>query len=523
LGRLIECLPHVRGLDSKPSAIDASRALLAYALSGEGEPGLGKTKIGMFAPSLSGMPNSWSVSQDATNASLLNPWDFVLMLEGAALFGGSVARSLSEQQAVFPFTTTAGGVDRSGRSMAGEDARGETWLPLWGAPVSLPALRRLVSEGRVQDGRNQARSGRAMGRATSTLGVDRGIDAFERVVYAGRFGRNYVAVPIDRVRVRASQQVDLLREADGWLRRARALGGNDIRACAAAVDRSAYETALGEAGAFERWVAAMGAFELAVARAAAADSDTKARPLQGLSARMARELEACPEVRLAVSLARVLTEPDARGGGAPAVRVALEPVRRQASGRVGWFGRGGTGEAGLRAPHDLLIAVARNATPAHETGTALVTDVDDFLNGTLDEDRIVRLGFALSLCTWGAPRGDDAPSSHPRGLDRAYAVCYLAVRAGRFGPEGTTTGTRLTPQLIPALAAGAVDRAVRLAASRLHADGLRPLAGLAECRRTPGASKRIAAALAFPLASRQRAALEAAALMPSETLEGVAS
>lgn len=519
LARLGECLPWEFRPDVPQAEVNHSRTLLLRALTDVGEVRLGTSKVGMFAPALAGMPNSWSISDVATGASLLNPWDFVLMLEGAVLFAGGVGRRLSAQEAIFPFTVAEGGVERVGRSMAEERTPGETWLPVWRQPASFAAVRRLLAEGRAQDGRSQARSGRAMGRATATLGVERGVEEFERIVYAKRFGDSNVAVPVDRVRVRASRAVELQRSTDAWVWQTRRLPGSAIASASRRLDIAAHATIADEMGAFERWLLALSHLELAVARLAAAGAETRVNPLQNLSGDIVSQLDDTPEVRLATALARALAGPE-KTTAVPAIRVVLEPLRPDSRGRMGWHGKKGRGVPGLRAPLNTLIEMAQLTTGPGTTGFARLTDVVAFLEGQLDDERIVALTFALSLCRLADGRGAGRARTHPEGLDRVYAVAYLATRAvGAEPPNGQKLAAQRVPGIIPALAAGSVPRAVGLALTRLRADGLRPYPALRECRR-PESARRIAAALAIPLLPADCAALEAAVLIPSATSGG---
>lgn len=516
LARLGDCLPHLFSPAAK-SGVERSHALLERALFERGDTPYGTSKVGMFSPGTSGMPNSWSTSEPATGSSLLNPWDFVLMIEGSLLFSGGVGRRLSAQQALFPFTVTAGGVERAGRSMAGEGARGETWLPIWHQPARLGAVRRLLAEGRAQDGSSQARSGRSMGRATATLGVERGVDAFQRMVYAERFGRNYVAVPVDRLRVRASRAVELQRSADTWVRQARSAPGSAVSTAARRLDAAAHASIADELGAFERWLLALADLELAIARLAANGSDVPVRPLRGLPWGIARQLDDSPEVRLARALSRV-------GSGresVPSIREVVEPVARDPRGRLLWRGKKGCGAAGFKTPLALLVDVAQTAPPVDATGHARLADVEDFLDARLDDSRVTRLAFALSICAPPDAPPVDGPRVRTNGLDRVYAIAYLAARAGETRPPGgEVVRLKETRLIIPALARGAVSRTLDLAFLRLRADGLNPHGAIRECARDAGTAHRIAASLAIPLNPHDRAVLEAAIFMPVHTAGG---
>lgn len=510
------CLPHCLPLTVAWTADEreTARLRLESALLGADLPTALGVAVGQFHPAGSGLPNTTSSAREP--GSFANPWDVVLLLEGAVLFAGGAARRLGDQEALFPFTSPARGVMRVGRSLApGGDSgvRGETWLPLWPHPVSLPSLRRLLAEGRAQDGRGQARSGRALSRAVATLGVDRGIVAFQRVVYAQRFGRNFVAVSEDRAAVRASRAVEVQRAADWWLDRVRRVSTPSVRDAVARVDAASYETARGVPGAAERWLLGLADAELAVARRD--DLRDPARglpPLEGLRPEVARLADdGSPEYGLACAIAAIGRTAGQSRGAAP-LRALVEPVGLDPLGRLRWHGEGGAGRGLLQRPLDLLIALASSAPPPAPGEGARLGDIRAFLDGLTDDVRLVRLAFAVALCRPVAP-GERAASRRARGLDRMYAAAYLAARSGEAArPKGPPLPVAAAPLVVPALAAGAVRRAATLAVSRLRADGLAPYRSVAEVELAPPAARRVAAALAFPLHPADRPALEAAVL-----------
>ena len=153
----------------------------------------------------------------------INAWDFVLMLEGAALFAASTARRLESNDAAIlaaPFTVRSrSGV--AGAASAGDDAdaRGEIWMPLWSAPSTLEELRCLVAEGRAALNGRPARDGLDFARAVAQLGVDRGIAGFQRYGFLMRSGKAFLATPLNRVAVRRNPDADLITELErrNWL------------------------------------------------------------------------------------------------------------------------------------------------------------------------------------------------------------------------------------------------------------------------------------------------------------------
>src|SRR5207302_9647873 len=112
--------------------------------------------------------------------SLLNPWNFILALEGCVCLAGAVVK---RQQAArragpaFPFAVrmTATGF---GSGVDKEQGQNEIWMPLWHRPLLYRELEFLLENGRSEVGRRPARTGLDFARAVAGLGVDVGIDAF---------------------------------------------------------------------------------------------------------------------------------------------------------------------------------------------------------------------------------------------------------------------------------------------------------------------------------------------------------
>ena len=174
-----------------------SLSLLRHALFRDSEARLGRASTGQFDPGGVGGPNS---SSTGSGGALSNPWSFVLGLEGAMVFASAASRRLSAEsqtgasKASMPFTVAATAAGY-GSASAGETLKGELWAPLWRDELSYREIRHLISEGRSQWGRNQARSGLDFVRATATLGVDRSVDEFVRYLIGVRHGQSPLAVP----------------------------------------------------------------------------------------------------------------------------------------------------------------------------------------------------------------------------------------------------------------------------------------------------------------------------------------
>jgi CRISPR-associated protein Csx17 len=117
-----------------------------------------------------------------------NPWDFVLMMEGAILFTSRATRRLdpsafSQASAPFAVRPHAAGFATPGFEKA---QRGEQWMSLWKQPATLNDLAAMLGEARVQLDRRPANRPWTW-RARSVVSVWPGED-HARVRYLGECG-----------------------------------------------------------------------------------------------------------------------------------------------------------------------------------------------------------------------------------------------------------------------------------------------------------------------------------------------
>lgn len=241
--------------DTETGAMDVSSFThLRSALAGTPSAGLiAKKAIGQFMPGAAGGPNA---SSGFDRDSLINPWDYILMLEGAVLFAATATRrhtSMGEGQLSYPFTVRPTGSGSGSSSMADEQpARAEIWMPLWDRPLSLWELRTLLGEGRVTLGQRPARDGLDFARALAALGVERGITSFQRYGFMMRSGKAYLATPLNRIRVQRNPDAALIDqlERNDFLGRFRIFGRSDgasaaIRQLARRLEDAAFDLSAG--------------------------------------------------------------------------------------------------------------------------------------------------------------------------------------------------------------------------------------------------------------------------------------
>ena len=193
------------------------RGWLESALFAVPTPGLPKVAAGQLDPGSAGGCNQ-SAGFALDKAAPVNPWNFLLMLEGSLLFAGTLARRSPEDpaQVSFPFCVGRMAAGFASSSLR-DNGRGELWFPLWSRPASLREVRRLLGEGRATLGRRQACDGLDFTRAIASLGVERGIDSFERYSFLERRGQSYVALPSGNLSVRYQPRVALLEPVARWL------------------------------------------------------------------------------------------------------------------------------------------------------------------------------------------------------------------------------------------------------------------------------------------------------------------
>jgi CRISPR-associated protein Csx17 len=264
--RLIEVLLNRSSRDP-----DRSRRCLRAALVAAPEAGLSTASAGQFNPLAGGGANA---GPGFVRKGLVNPWDFVLQLEGALLFASAATKrfeSGSQSRMAYPFLVEATGSGYAASSLSDEDKAAELWTPIWTAPTSFRELRALFSESRAKVGTRTARNGVDFARAVAMLGVDRGVDSFVRYGFHVRNGQNSLASPLGRHVVRRRKQVDLLAPLDHWLQQLRWKGIGDqapasVRRGARALEAAIVDLSSGRAARPTDVLITLGEVERALSR-----------------------------------------------------------------------------------------------------------------------------------------------------------------------------------------------------------------------------------------------------------------
>lgn len=500
-----------------PATLEAV-ALLDNSLFATPARGMVDKPIGQFSPAVGGGANA-STGFDAK--STLNPWDFVLALEGALLFAAATIKRLEGTepgQLLYPFCVQSSGSGYGSSASADEnDARCEIWMPLWQSPVSLVELQTLLSEGRAQVGKRPAKNGVDFARAVASLGVDRGIGEFQRYGFHVRNGLAYFATPLQRLRVqRDSVTSDLLAASDGWIQRffskakaanapgsvaraARRLEAAILAQCAAAQADHGPTT--------QELLASLGDCERALATSAKWTRENYLKPIPPLSAAwIEAAATADPEYRLAAALASLGLWVNKQFFP---IRRHLEPVK-VVPGDSAWADWDEDAADVVSSDGDataLLCAIMRRrlllaqklggeSWPEFARISAWPSDIAAFIEGRFDDERFIRLLWALSLIAFGD--NDGTPQiPRPKSDEMLPSAFYgqLKLCFAQRLPEDRKVP--VTPSIFHLAATGDGARASEQALRRLHASSI-PVAHV-HIALSGQAAERTAAALLFPL------------------------
>lgn len=508
-----------------------SRAFLSHALFDTPTKNLADSPIGQFSPSASGGANA-TTGFDAKSA--VNPWDFILALEGAMLFAAAAVKrleSLSPGQLVYPFCVQPSGAGYGSATQADEnEARCEIWMPLWSAPSSLDEIKSLFSEGRAWVGKRTVKNGVDFALAVSSLGVDRGIGEFQRYGFHVRNGLAYFATPLQRLRVhRDTVSSDLLAACDGWLQRFLSKANGDtapssVRRAAARLEAAIFARAASaqdnNPDTAQELLIALGECERALSSASEKwRADSFLKPLPPLPRGWIKATDNhTVEYRLAAALASLSVR--FKNDFFP-LRRHLEPVKvitgekawtdwsDEARNEVVWHEGSVTDVLCAITRRRLLLAksAGEKSWPEYARLTAWPSDIAAFIEGRIDETRFAQLLWGLSLVDLSGDEmtGDEMPTSPGKAYDEIPPAFYAQLKLCFAGRLPDDKRVPIEPIIFNLAASGDGARASTQALRRLHGSSIPvtqiqiPLAG--------DAARRSAAALLFPLWDKQLAAV----------------
>ena len=503
------------------SPLSNSVAWLSGALWGTPTKGCQSgAAVGQFLPGMAGGANNAN-GPDAE--SILNPFDFVLMLEGALLFRIHSSRRLDAaglSQISSPFAVGGHSAGYASAADSDESARGEQWMPLWGQPMTAPELRHLFSEGRAQIGALPVRQPLDLAKAIATLGAARGISGFQRFGYIERNGQSNLAVPLGRFHVpdHVVPTLACIDDLGPWLTRLRRESRSDnapvsLRMLERRLTDSLFQVTQSPSDA-RRWQSVLLALA-GIEAAISSGSGFKAHPVPPLRPEWASAADdGSREFRLALALALQISS----------VRRHWLPLDRKQSGRFATAGSGAqarvtrgpdvvmTGRNGI---DDAIALVERRLIEAAQHGDrhlplqaapradAHSADLVAWLSGSVDADRTMALARALMALDrelWPQQIINiSRPATRLQPPD-AWMAIRLALSPWPL-PDGRDPGA--DPAIFRRLASGDAATAFELARRRLRAKGINVSVRIAAV--APEVARRWASAIAFPITPKTAA------------------
>lgn len=532
-------LPALFDFTSGQATTSAAPLLLAAIF---GEPTATRAidaPIGQFLPGSAGGANTTSGFK---GDPVVNPWDFILMIEGALLFASASVKRLESSDTgalAYPFCVRQAGVGYASSTSADESAsRAEMWLPVWTQrAVTLAELSAIFSEGRAQVGGRAAKNGVDFARAVVGLGVDRGLDEFQRYGFQVRNGLSYFATPLTRITTRKNAGVDLLSDVDVWLDRYRRAATKDTAPASARRALSVLEARIIDlciSHTPDRLLAvfiALGQCQAAAARSLkwATDPKTYLMPLQGLRKEWLKHGRHRPEFRLAASLASINGK---FGKEWLTLRCHLEQVNCYKKDKdtlaYRWADNPTNNVQWSAAPlpevlNDILARrlVLNEDTEKRWEVHADLADIKVFIEGETDDALLSDLLWSMSLINWSEKAG--LPSDKP---ERVVPPTLYALLKLCFPPVQKELPDPILPvPAVPAIhrhaAKGNGTEAAALALRRLRSSGYRPL-----IRQLPvqGAHAiRTAAALLFPISNHTLEEIHKQTTRPEKEPEAAAA
>ncbi len=482
-------------------------------------------KVGQFSPGGAGGANL-TAGFGGQDETLLNPFDYLLMMEGCLIFVAAMTKRNSPHSGVRATAPFAIGSQAAGYASAGasdEGFRGEQWMPLWSAPLSQHEVHQLFAEGRAQLGPQLAQEPLDLARAVVSLGVARGIHAFERFGYIERNGQSNLAVPLGRFFVPESPAPNLacLDDLAGWLTRLHRHARDDrapIRLQQAERKLSEMLFSLvqnsGEAIRWQSVLIALGEVE----KIMVAGSGFAAGPIPQLRpdwAKMADDGSAT--FRLALAFALQVGDDDRSGQPLGGIRRHIQPMKgtrfhtRSDGLRQSLLTDPGVVMHGRDGIADAIALVSRRLIEAAQAGQRHIplqacrgagVEVDDLvavLNGAVNLDQVLSLArglMAINHYKWlRSPQARRVVKINSQEqVDEAWIAIRLAMLPWAL-PHKPLIGA--DPAILRRLSAGDANTAIDMALRRLR------IAGITATIRTGTVdsvtARRWAAALAFPI------------------------
>lgn len=439
--RLVEVLPELGGV------VERSRGWASDLLLGVASVPLVRAAVGQFDPGAAGGRNS---SPFGAAESQVNPWEFVLLIEGALYFASGLARRQGAElnRAAMPFCVW-GSPDGPNPGAEGEDSRGEIWAPVWNSPLQAREIAQVFAESRASWQGQIATQAAQMYAALRSFGVARGIDSFVRYGLHKRNGLAFSAVRLDQVAVRETSDIQLSvrpqRVADAY----RQVGARSVAAAHRRFTRQ-HLTFVADLTpeSMREMLAELTSMDLATMRSDRARDDLGWRP-PPLAARDHAQflhdgLRHAAEFRVAAALASGQT---VVAGRPTSVRDLLVGVLPRSSRDA--FINAEVAGLGIRPLVEVLAdlvrwrshqdssdGVERGFVPFATSGVVVPwADVHSWAEGALDDREVNRSFLACLALDWAQPPTNLVPAGGPPQLrlPQLELAVLQAFASGRVG------------------------------------------------------------------------------------------
>ncbi|MDG6224857.1 MAG: type I-U CRISPR-associated protein Csx17 [Candidatus Thermoplasmatota archaeon] len=497
---------------------EATNFLLINSLFNLNINSIPSTTVGQFNPNAAGGMNAQSGFEAD---SIMNPWDFIFLIEGTQLFLSTVTRrnNIQMNYASAPFTVkhSISGYGSSSREMK-EESRAEIWMPIWSNKACFQEIKKIFSEGKSSLNGNISYSGVDFALSIASLGVDRGITEFIRYGLLKRNGKNYFAIQLGRFKVKRQPQIDLIKDINHWLSKMRQklsskempnsiksalhkLDGLIIALCSQKSTQK-IESILIELGRIEaqlnkskRWV-----------------KDTaKIDPIPYLSKKWIDECnDGSAEYRLALSLASIYGR---FGKDYISIRQNLEPIILPEEKKPFFEIENNENEI-VDTKGDLIHVMnrilARRIIKAQQAGCdsysdramfyCSPSDISDFLEERVNDSKIWDLFNGLVLINW--KKREEIHIQKPDLRDTIYPdSVYMMMKLCYCDYEFPSGRIPLVPEIHRRCSAGDGTGAFRSSLKRLRGSGVIPAVTNASVSRRKAI--RMAASLLFPVHENQ--------------------
>lgn len=413
--------------------------------------------------------------------SFVNPWDYILMIEGTMIFAGSISRRSKSKKAAFPFTvdSSAAGYNTS----SNEKSRGEVWIPLWENPATYDEIKYIFNEGRAQIGVRNSNTGTDFVRALTSLGTERGMSGFQRFGMFERKGQAFFANNIGRIKTAENTQINLFTEIDVWLNNVRRVKNipQSISSLLNIIDDAIINFCIHKRESdLQKVLINLGKIEMTISKSSSLREEIK-EPLQYLSAEWVHAAyDATPEFRLAVSLSAMTDKKKY------SIRCNLEQVRKKHD-KIEWApGSPHTVFTRNNLIQNLTAILERRCLDSHiQKSTdimleseiyAPINDIMFFLEDRIDFKKISELLLPLSIIDYK----DHIPSwdndreifEIPQFLPESYVVIK-----SNFPPIPPMNNEKkmFESSVIGLLKSGNMDRVERIMQRRLLINGRKTL------------------------------------------------